>query len=431
MASANASCPHGTLHQPYHRGGATLPAVYERRPAALSFESTIVVVGLFWGGGTAFVTALGDNVAVGQTMLLLATLALLLFPIVAAIPRLLSVPSMLFMLLHSASALASALANDSDSIQAGRYLLLSPAFLIMGLVAERRGNAARNFMWGLMVGGVALSLFHLDRIEWGALTIPEYRLSVFLNPNGVGFIAGATAVALLALTANSRGTFRALAMLVAVSCLLVTFATKSRTALIASMAGVTVLGLASWRRWSNVTRLSVLVAGLSVMALLGQDMISVADAAGEALQVWDPHRDILTATGRFEIWTFILEQAASHGVLLGCGPGELGHLLGGFYVANAHNGVLRNLAEVGLVGALPLLIVTAAALRGWWNTRGERAFLPARAIFAVGLVESLTEDMFYSMGNPASLMFLLAAAVLIWSQRASPPVRPFEGKCQS
>jgi O-antigen ligase len=79
---------------------------------------------------------------------------------------------------------------------------------------------------------------------------------------------------------------------------------------------------------------------------------------------------------------------------------------------SAHNGLLVALAETGLLGTVPLILLLFYCAKGVFRHRSSAIRPWAVATFAAGLTESMGESMLFSMGNPASLLFLLAVAAL-------------------
>jgi O-antigen ligase len=144
-------------------------------------------------------------------------------------------------------------------------------------------------------------------------------------------------------------------------------------------------------------------------------------------QLFDRRRGVVTGTGRFHAWYHVIHSVWLPNFVLGVGPGLQGELLkAASGIAMAHNGILMNLAETGLVGTIPLLVILAASFRSCIRRRRNRNVHFAIALFAAGFLESLAENMMFSMGNPGSLLFLLSIAVLCMPEREAvafaPPV---------
>lgn len=319
---------------------------------------------------------------------------------------------------HAAVAVLSGVINESHPLFVTRYLLLVPALSMM-LFAARRGDRAVNAVrGGLTFSGACFVLFHLGAADLSRLSDPTYRLSLYLNPNGVAFIAGMTAVSLfdygLRRLGSARGKISLAAMLwfaCVVACLVLCVATKSRTAMLATMTGLAVrlylsLGLA------RTLLLSLAAAALALGVAWGL-LESAAESISTTFQLNDRLRGIGTGTGRFRAWETMANEVWLPNALLGAGPGrdiQLAPVYAG--VSSSHNGVLASLVEVGITGTAPLLVVVAVATAGALRALRRPPLAFAAAIFAAGLVESLAETMFFSMGNPGSQLFLLSVAVL-------------------
>ncbi len=329
---------------------------------------------------------------------------------------------------------ASGMLNGSEVAMIVRYLVVVAGFL---LILEAARQARVSALWlgnGLLCGGFVLVAWHVLEMDWARLFDPMYRISLFLNPNGVGFIAAMTGIGLLAhlLTppapeevehggSPSSPAWRALLAVAFAMTLVVCFATKSRTALVAFVTGLGVVFMLA--RPGDLWK--VLFAGaVGLVAALGVGFgAGLLSEINEVYMLSGSGRDITTGTGRFVVWEFILSELWPAHPWLGVGPGQHDAIiLARFNQGSSHNGYLMNLAELGLVGLLPLVIVMAyAALRTLKLLRHRAAgyladlsvgVVMAAGWFAAGAVEALGETLFFSVGNPGSLMFLCGIAIL-------------------
>jgi O-antigen ligase len=316
--------------------------------------------------------------------------------------------------LHGFAALMSAIVNEAHPLAAVRYLLLIPGISIM--------------IAAVTLGGVIFCVYQFSMIDFGSILNPYYRLFTFLNPNGVGFISAMTGISLLDYALNRFFLHRkrlgpgtaALFLLVAV-CLVLCVATKSRTATLVMVAGCLLRVLLLL----GPTRMMLLATVLSVLAVtVAWDNVAAAgDKVAEVFQLNDRYRAVNKATGRFNIWSTVVTEIWMPDPWLGVGPAR--HLVMTQYLANAssaHNGLLAVLADTGILGTLPLVIILAVCARRAFARRREAQFVFAIPLFLGGLIESMAETMFFSLGNPGSLFFLLAVAVL--SVRAPRPAEP-------
>src|SRR5262249_9070124 len=131
------------------------------------------------------------------------------------------------------------------------------------------------------------------------------------------------------------------------------------------------------------------------------------------LSLDDDYRSVESGTGRYEIWRFLLGDVFPEAPWLGVGPGNHGDLVfDATGSTSAHNGVLMALAEPGVFGLLPLVLLIGLCfvkIAKFW--RAPAITWPA-ALFVAGLAESTGEVMLFSIGSPGSLMFMVAVATL-------------------
>ena len=138
-------------------------------------------------------------------------------------------------------------------------------------------------------------------------------------------------------------------------------AADSRTALLAVMVGVAAVvarrSLLVWgASWLAVSLAAILVLGVPARYLLG--LTSGLSRSGEGAE-------LLTLTGRTEIWAFVWERI-QEAPWFGYGYNSskfilpLFHGLPGLIVDEAHNTWLQNLLGTGVFGTTPLLVLVVA-----------------------------------------------------------------------
>jgi O-antigen ligase len=327
--------------------------------------------------------------------------------------------------LHALVALFSGLTNRSEPGFVIRYLLLVPAMSMALFAASKGVRAANALRGGLTLSGVCFVAYHLAAADLSRLSDPSYRLSVYLNPNGVAFIAGMTGVSLFDYGLRRLHASRTKVCPVALAafaglaaCLVVCLATKSRTATLATAVG---LAVRLYTSLGFARTLALSAAAALVMAVAWGAVLTVAETASSTFQLNDPLRAVSGGTGRFQAWRILVAKAWLPNFAFGAGPGsdlELSRIHTS--VRSSHNGVLANLVEVGLVGTLPLIVVLIMAARGALRAVRVPDLAFAASLFAVAVVESMAETMFFSMGNPGSLLFVTSVAVLSTSGNVAP-----------
>jgi O-antigen ligase len=400
-----------------------------------SKAAALLLIGLFWGLGTGFAHLLVPYrpgsivhlyVMVG-TLGVSAVLFLLLVSSRCATIWLRHYVGVL-VTLHALMAALSGLLNGSEPMAIGRYVLLVPTMSLMLAtvsIGPRSGGAMRL---GLTWAGVAFILYHLLFMDFTALANPRYRIYLFLNPNGVGFIAAMTGLSLLDYLLRRLASWRqwlspiSLMLLgLLLSCGLLCVATKSRTATLAFLVGIILRLYLSL----GFTRVFILLTlGLLVVAIIAGSMLAeVGERIADIFQLQHRQRSMTGGTGRFVLWGLVISNIWLPHFFLGVGPGQHGVILQSYgdYL-NAHNGILMNLAETGVLGTLPLVAILVSCGKAMVRHLRNPAMHFAIALVACGLVESLAEVMLFSMGNPGSLMFMLAVAVLCSADpQESPP----------
>lgn len=390
-----------------HQSRVPATSLLERRVLALPPRGEFVLTGLAWGLATGFAFWAGSAVVNQGGALVLAAVVVLL-----AAPRCfgqsLSTPAGLCMLAHAAAAGVAGVLMNSSTVSIVRYLALAPAFVVLVATVLRGPRAVHSLRLGLTVAGLVFVVYHLLLVDPTRLDRPQYRLTDFLNANGVGFIAAVVGVSLLdyGLALVRRPAWRVAALGGLAACALLCFATKSRTAMIAMLVGmVTCLVVRLGLRRSLPLAVALVLVGL---VLPGAWYGTAAGQLDYTLALSDPHRNVQSFSQRAEIWQAIVEDIWLPSPVLGGGPGAVLATVDN----SSHNGLLRNLGETGLLGTVPLVILLGLAAVHAWRLRHNRLVHFAIPLAVTGLVESMAESMFFSMGNPGSLLFMLGVAAL-------------------
>jgi O-antigen ligase len=285
-------------------------------------------------------------------------------------------------------------------------VMLSLAFSIMLGLRASGESALPSLRVGLTVSGLAVVIYHVPLVSVAGLLSPHTRLITFLNPSALGAIVAFTGISLVdyllaAVSARAFGRVTILTLCCTAS-LTVLAATKSRTAAISFLAGFIVLLSLRYSWYRVIPSVAVLVVAL--LCLPGvSDALLRAYQLDEAQRRWRP---LETLTGRTDMWAQWL-QVIEDNPLLGTGPG--GSAMTRY---SAHNGLLQNLGEVGLLGTLPLIAILLLAARGAFLQRRRPEMFFAIACLVAGIAEAGAESEFFSFGTPCGLLFLLSIATL-------------------
>lgn len=400
------------------------PAAARRRKNAWMSQRLgsilLITLGLTWGGITACSMAIEDWETKIQAAALVVALVFgfLSFRESSLLAWLNSVGGII-LTVHVAAAVVSGFQSDVPSEHILRYAALLPAFSVLLSVARAGFQSVEKVRLGLTIAGLVFVVFHLTELDYASLTDPMYRISVYLNPNSTAFIASMISLSAAgwALRPNTRSWVRVFWFAAVLCCAVLLLGTKSRTAFLALAAGTLAY---SWIRFhtlpARIATIAVIVLGL---AYAFQHRETITDT----MSLDEKERSIETGTGRYEIWRFLLTTVIPENPWLGIGPGQHTDLvLAATGSTNSHNGFLTSLADTGIVGTLPLFLLTGLCFRAVWQRRKRADQAWVAAIFAAGVVESLGESVFFSIGNPASLLFMLAVATL--ATRSSPETAP-------
>ena len=385
-------------------------------------SALLILLGLLWGGFTAASMAFEDwEIKIQASALLVALVLAFLSFREASLTGWVNSWAGLCMTAHVAAAVASGFQSDAQTASILRYAALLPAFSVLLSVARGRLDAAEKVRFGLTLAGIAFVVFHLTQLDFAAITDPSYRITVYLNPNNTAFIAAMTGLSAVgwAFRPASPKWARGFWLGIVLCCAVLLFATKSRTGSLALASGALAF---SWIRFRT---LAARGATIGVIALGLAYAIHHREAITDTMSLDQKDRSIETGTGRYDIWSFLLTSVIPKAPWLGIGPGKHNDVvLAATGSVNAHNGFLTALSETGIAGTLPLLVLTTACLWVVWQRRRFTEQAWVAALFVAGMVESFGESIFFSIGNPASLLFLLAVASL------ATPLSP-ESQCEA
>ncbi len=385
------------------------------------------LLALIWGLGTGFshltgapeVVSAGVMAVVGAGLLVIQPTWMVIW---------IGERAGLLMLGHVIAALLAGIVGGSELSPIVRYLLLLPALSLMLAIARTGGSAVRAAQAGLTLSILVFVVYNAVFMDLGRLGRAQYRLESFMNPNSVGFISAMGAISLLdvflrrwAGASKRFGTLTVMVLLAILPCFVLCVATKSRTATLVLLVG---MALRIYLTIGMTRAMVLVVLGLFALVATWEVVSRLGSGVADLYQLYDRQRAMAGGTGRFRIWATLVTDIFLPNFAIGVGPGNYTPLLkaiSGYSLA--HNGLLMNAAETGLIGVLPLILIVVMCVRSGWRNRRNREMYFAITLAVAGFVESLAENMFFSMGNPGSLLFLLAVAVLCL-QRPDPVDAP-------
>jgi O-antigen ligase len=292
--------------------------------------------------------------------------------------------------------------------------LTSTEFLVLTLMTLALCARA----WGISAQGVydGLGLYaFLGACTLVALTVlfgfeAEERLGSFRNPNGIGLLCYGCAVLSLFL---HKWYLRAIAL---VFSFYILFLTGSRTSAIGMIVAFsafwlpTLVAAAPWKKLAA----AVLAFGAFIVAAIYWDALS--GFLNDFFAVDDPHRGLTSGfSGRDVLWQYAWQLFVENPFF------GVGFRLHDLYFAmsnpdiampgSAHNGFLAALAELGLVGSIPLFVWILSRLSPLWQSFWQDREARVLFAFVCGYVFiAMFERFLLALGNPTSLAFLLILA---------------------
>jgi O-antigen ligase len=322
---------------------------------------------------------------------------------------------------------ASVLWADDPSLVMRKLTVYLMLWIGAVWVAEQldRGDLSRIAVFGC---GATLLLCVAAEIAGGVFHpwMADYRLQGLVQPNATGEIAGWTALGALALATEPRGelssrhTFLFLvAGGVAVVLLLLT---RSRTAILATMAGVAMLmslrALHSPRqRWLLIAAAGTAVVGFCLWQILGTESISTAIT--NVLSSGRDDADLATLSARTPLWHELLQRYIPARPLTGYGYDsfwttrhliELSLIHPGLTYYHAHSGYIELALSIGVPGAIAYVLALPLALVATIRRflRGmdvDDAFCAAGLVYLI--VAMTAEPVNFSIGLPAFLVLVI------------------------
>ncbi|NOU11230.1 MAG: O-antigen ligase family protein [Nitrospira sp.] len=243
--------------------------------------------------------------------------------------------------------------------------------------------------------------------------VPGTRLGTgknILNPNTIALVSTSVFMAAMAI--------RTLAIRLVVMGLITTVIvlTGSRAAAIAVVLGLAATG---WLRLRSHGRPVLLLFGLGCLFIAGTVLMyggQVYDTLDRLYSLSTADRGIGSgASGRLEAWKSTWELFLRNPFI---GVGFRAHEFLLRVDSSSHNGYLATLAEVGLIGFLAIACLIARGLQILWvrAQRPEGGFVPSLLLgLSVGyLFLAVFERFLLNVGNPTSLLFLLAVMQPQW-----------------
>lgn len=223
-----------------------------------------------------------------------------------------------------------------------------------------------------------------------------------LNPNTVGMVSLSV---ILSATAIRRAVRRYAVMLPALGVLIMTDSRASSVAVLGGLFVVFIMRLKSAR-----SRQRAMIFGAAALALVVAAFFSgvLISAFTSYFAIHNKYRGLGTGfTGRFTVWRTVWDLFLENPIL-GVGFRSLSEVIG----IEAHNGYLNLLAEIGLPGSIGVAYILFAGMTSMRKDARDPQLLPLLSVLtglAVGyLMLAIFERYLFDIGNPTSLIFILA-----------------------
>ncbi|HEX8340327.1 MAG TPA: O-antigen ligase family protein [Tepidisphaeraceae bacterium] len=308
-----------------------------------------------------------------------------------------------------------------EPAMAGKRLIIFGAMVGMTAVVLRQFDIRQMAEIALIASSLTMAASILNELRLAAASFPGlgiWRFGGVMHPNHSGLNACVLMLACLYLRRFNRGRWIVVLFVLATAVLL---ATKSRTALSATLVACTVYLLLS----SRTSRVAVvlLLAAWAAAALLWVSSIGDSVDISRALTLGREDlkdADVRKLTGRTDIWKFALMQAAKNPnrALIGYGyetfwtPENVRGVseFVKFKIPEGHNLYLDWYLELGAVGVGLFALMMLVAL--WrWSSAARLLRSPAAALAAAVLCGTAVHGFAESSLGDASLptMFVYAA----------------------
>jgi O-antigen ligase len=366
-----------------------------------------------WLVGVFLIRIVNESVFVGQGIAALSlNVFAILWPIVYfAFSRGKSVPGKpaigvsIAILIFSVTAALSCFVSPSPVISAA---YLGMTLLCVLVILQFKTNLTKESvqlglkLYALLAAGSLLIFAAYDYT-------PGLRLGKgadILSPNAISLVAFSVVMAAMLFSSY------AVRYVVVTIAAMVIILAQSRAAAVATIVGVIVivlLRLGAIKTWKRLVLVGIGSFVLVTLMIVFEEAITYQIES--FFKIHDRHRGIESGgSGRLLAWLASWELFLDHPTI---GVGFRAHeeVLG--VASSAHNGYLATLAEIGIIGFSAVMYIVTAGVAGLWKEANARkAKMRLQTVF-LGLCagyffEAMFERYLINIGNPASLIFLLA-----------------------
>lgn len=276
--------------------------------------------------------------------------------------RIASVPLLLTALL-AALMVGRIQVGSYPTIKVELFLLQNVPLLVAGILIARRRELFAWYTVVVMTMALANAALLVERISSGGATkvfTGRFTIAVDFNPIAAGRVAATGILVAVALVLGSAVGRRRLYALVSIPFLAIALLSSgSRGPVLALMLALAALIALSVKDKKARSRLLLVAGGASLCVLLAPLIVPSA-ALRRATGFLTGDTAALSSNGRTQLWHRAIEIFSSH-PLNGVGTGGFAAYEPIFRYP--HNVVLEAAAELGVLGAVAMVVLLAAALR--------------------------------------------------------------------
>jgi len=385
----------------------------------MSKPSLYFLIGFFWAGANCIPYPL-DNLKYFQALIIVPII--FLFWIIDYKSLWFWTHSRLgwIVFANTAGAILSWIICEDKQSDVLRYIVLVPIFSIILYISSRDLKTKKYFFAGLVIASSIYLSYLSFLVDYRSIADPLYRFNVPNDhPNRIAFIAATIVIILFwsiqkAVVPKNINPF--IVFIIGLF-FIVLLATKSRTGLLEVFAGVGFELIFNWLIFQKgQLKIALCSGGLAILGLgliFQQYTFQFLSTFSTFFSLFDPYRSIETGTGRYENWAFTIHNIWLPNFFLGIGPGNNPAYISQYSdFESIDNAYINSLAEVGIIGTIPLMIIAIMCVRKILSTKSVRGSWAA-PIFIGCFITSMADNYFFSMGTPVGLIFMFSITYIL------------------
>ncbi len=256
-----------------------------------------------------------------------------------------------------------------------------------------------DFFKGIWVSLTLTALVYFTEINLSMIFNLFYRFGTETNPNVVGGTAAMYFLLNLYFFYSTKNKYNKLFLLsFLLIALVIVIATKSRTAIMMLVFAFFILNILLKKRKTIIISLTLIISLFLANFNKFDNVLRFSKKTNIA-----KNKTLSNLTGRADIWTKGLKMIDEN-FYFGVGP-ENARVKTDAGYKHLHNAYIQLMANVGIFGSIPILILILIALTKLIFYK-EDIFM--QAIILTGFVGSITEPRLLNYGLPSNLLFLIS-----------------------